>query len=192
MTASATNHSGTPPSPQLSYQTSRSDLDDEKNLGLTTTPTDSEATCMPSEQAVFLSSSQSTLVLTVRWYEPPDSYESKHRWDPRATWTLEEESKLVRRLDVRVALFACICFAALQLDRGNIQNALSDNFLGDTHLTTGDYNIGMTIFYVCFLGAELPSQMSELATSPSYTGGLVTDSSQFRKSSAPMCGSQSR
>jgi len=102
--------------------------------------------------------------MTNRWYEPPDSYESKHRWDPRATWTPEEEKKLVRRLDLRVAFVACICFAALQLDRNNISNALSDNFLNDIHVTTGDYNIGMTIFYVCFLAAELPSQMSEYST----------------------------
>lgn len=101
-----------------------------------------------------------------RWYEPPDTYESKHRWDPRATWTPEEERKLTRRLDLRVALVACVCFAALQLDRGNIHNALADNLLGDIHVTTGDYNIGMTIFYVCFLCAELPSQMSESMTCP--------------------------
>lgn len=58
----------------------------------------------------------------------------------------EEEKKLVRKLDIRVAAVACLCFAALQLDRGNISNALSDNMLKDLHLTTGDYNTGMTIF----------------------------------------------
>lgn len=26
--------------------------------------------------------------LHARWYEPPDAYESKHRWDPKATWTV--------------------------------------------------------------------------------------------------------
>ncbi|AFR97705.2 hypothetical protein C343_05853 [Cryptococcus neoformans C23] len=102
---------------------------------------------------------ESVETLDAKWYEPPDSYESKHRWDPEAKWTTQEEARLRRKLDIRVAAFACICFAALQLDRGNISNALSDGMLADIGVTTAAYNTGMTLFYCCFLFAELPSQL---------------------------------
>jgi hypothetical protein len=65
------------------------------------------------------------------------------------------------KLDWRVALPACIFFFALQLDRGNITQALSDNMLSmfrspsscttsltvidNLGLTTDDFNNGQTV-----------------------------------------------
>ncbi|KAF2470728.1 MFS general substrate transporter [Lindgomyces ingoldianus] len=95
------------------------------------------------------------------YYKPIDTYEGRHRYDPKFEWESEEERKIVRKasIDKRICTFVCLCFFALQLDRGNISQALSDNMLKDLKMNTNDYNYGQTIFYLCFLFAELPSQL---------------------------------
>lgn len=75
---------------------------------------------------------------------------------------------------MRICSWVCLAFFALQLDRGNVTQAASETLLqdlkmndngkhfasrADVLLTKSDYNNGQTIFYVCFLCAELPSQM---------------------------------
>ncbi|KAH8691477.1 major facilitator superfamily domain-containing protein [Talaromyces proteolyticus] len=86
-------------------------------------------------------------------------YEGRHLFDPALTWRPEEEKVLIRKLDLHVCLWACVMFFSLQVDRGNLNQAVSDNFLDDLHLTTNDFNLGNTVFYVSFLLAELPSQL---------------------------------
>ena len=70
-----------------------------------------------------------------------------------------EKSTALTRTDARICTWACLMFFALQLDRGNISQALSDNMLDDLGMTTNEYNTGQTIFYLTFLFAELPSQL---------------------------------
>lgn len=47
----------------------------------------------------------------------------------------------------------------LQLDRGNVSNALADDLLKDLKLTSDDYNNGTTIQLLCFMTAEFPVQV---------------------------------
>ncbi|EER31281.1 conserved hypothetical protein [Candida tropicalis MYA-3404] len=93
-------------------------------------------------------------------------YESYSAFDPQFEWTKEEEKKVVKKINIRVALTACILFVGLQVDRGNMAQAVSDNLLEDLGMTTNDYNTGNTIFYVCFLLAEIPSQLISKALGP--------------------------
>jgi len=87
------------------------------------------------------------------------NYECRIRFDPDFSWQPKEEKKLVRYLDWKVTFLACFMFVGLQIDRGNLTQAVSDSMLEDLHMSTNQYNNGLTIFYLAFLCAELPSQL---------------------------------
>ncbi|KAK9476403.1 major facilitator superfamily domain-containing protein [Lipomyces japonicus] len=94
-----------------------------------------------------------------RAYQPIPEYENIHRFDPLARWTWREEVKLVRKIDLRIMLWVGIMFMALQLDRGNISQALADNMLTDLGFSTDTYNAANSIFRAVFLVSEVPSQL---------------------------------
>ncbi|KAI0202110.1 MFS general substrate transporter [Astrocystis sublimbata] len=99
--------------------------------------------------------------VAAKWKKVYDDceYECRHAFDPTLEWTEEEEKRVIRKVDWRVCLWACTMFFALQVDRNNLTQVISDNFLDDLHMNTNDYNIGNTIFLVAFFFAELPSQL---------------------------------
>ncbi|KAK9475627.1 major facilitator superfamily domain-containing protein [Lipomyces japonicus] len=92
-------------------------------------------------------------------YQPIPEYENIHRFDPLARWTWREEVKIVRKIDLRIMLWVAIMFMSLQLDRGNISQAVADNMLTDLGFSTDVYNNANSIFRAVFLVAEVPSQL---------------------------------
>lgn len=87
------------------------------------------------------------------------NYECRHHVDPELKWEPEEERKILLKNDWYVTFWGFVMFTALNFDRNNIKQAVSDTMLEDLGLTTNDYNLGNTINLVCFLAAELPFQL---------------------------------
>ncbi|KAJ8089387.1 hypothetical protein PM082_014635 [Marasmius tenuissimus] len=84
-------------------------------------------------------------------------YEGRHRYDPTFTWSAAEELRVKRKVDIRIMTWCWLMFFALDINRRNINRAISDNMLAELGMNTNDFNYGQTIFLVSFLAAELPS-----------------------------------
>lgn len=69
------------------------------------------------------------------------------------------EVDILPRLDFTILPLLTIVFYFLQLDRGNIGNAATDDFLVDAGLTQAQYNIGNQMQSVGIVILEIPSNL---------------------------------
>lgn len=93
------------------------------------------------------------------FYVPRPDHENYSRFDIADRWTHQEERTVRRKTDLRIFLWILVMFFALNLDRGNLGNAVADNLLDDINISTNDYNNAQNMYRVGFLLSEIPSQM---------------------------------
>ncbi|KAH6619311.1 major facilitator superfamily domain-containing protein [Chaetomium sp. MPI-SDFR-AT-0129] len=90
------------------------------------------------------------------------------------TWTEEEEKALVRRLDFLIMPLLILGFFALQIDRGNIGNALTDFFLRDVGITQFQFNVGQQLLSAGIVLLEIPSNIILYRLGPTvWIGGQI-------------------
>jgi len=104
-------------------------------------------------------------------------------------WLRDSLDALIRKIDRRIMIFAAIMFMALELDRSNITQALTDNLLGDLGMTTNG-----TLALLCgtpkgggLTSARLQSRQYSLQVCISMRWASVSISCEMGRSRHCMC-----
>ena len=85
------------------------------------------------------------------------------------------ERILVRKIDLHVIPVVVLFYFLSFLDRTNIGNARLSGLTNDLHLTDYQYRIALTILYIPYILAEIPSNLLVKKVGPNYwLPGLVT------------------
>ncbi|KAG2165810.1 hypothetical protein JADG_005549 [Aureobasidium aubasidani] len=90
---------------------------------------------------------------------PHELFEGGEYYDPLATWTPEEESKVKMKTDIRLLGWLSVMYFGMQLDSTSMANALADNFLHDLGFDMTEYGNGIMIHRICYLIGGLPGQL---------------------------------
>ncbi|KAL2127173.1 hypothetical protein VTI74DRAFT_11209 [Chaetomium olivicolor] len=84
------------------------------------------------------------------------------------------EKKILRKVDMRLIPPLFIMYILNYLDRNNIGNAKEAGMAESLHLSSSDYSLAVSIFFVGYLLLEVPSNMIMNRTRPSlYLPGLM-------------------
>jgi hypothetical protein len=116
---------------------------DTKQAGFVSTAKDSSDSLPLSEAELkanpFL---DSNVAQTYRLIYEKAEYECREAFDPDLTWTSAEEKRVKWKMDLTITMWSMVMFFALNVDRGNLKQAIADNLLDDLGLTTDHYNTG--------------------------------------------------
>jgi MFS family permease len=74
-------------------------------------------------------------------------------------WSPEEEAKAKRKLDLLIMPILTLGFFCLQLDRGNIANAITDRFMENVGIDQDQFNVGQQMLSLGIVLFEIPSNM---------------------------------
>lgn len=76
-----------------------------------------------------------------------------------ADWTEDEERRVKLKLDLILLPILGVAFFALQMDRGNISNALTSTITTDLGITTNQINVGTALLSLGIVLLEIPSNV---------------------------------
>ncbi|KZL74853.1 major facilitator superfamily transporter [Colletotrichum incanum] len=93
-----------------------------------------------------------------------------------ANFPEESKKKAVRKVDYRLIPMLVVLYLMAYLDKTNIGNAKIEGLLDSLSMTGVEYNVAVSVFFIPFVLAEVPSNMVlHLFKRPSlYIGGIVT------------------
>ncbi len=74
-------------------------------------------------------------------------------------WSDIDEKKVLRKIDRNLLPLISVLYLLAYLDRGNIGNAKIEGLVEDLGLSTNEYNLCLTIFFLTYSFFEVPSNM---------------------------------
>ncbi|KAE8410140.1 major facilitator superfamily domain-containing protein [Aspergillus pseudocaelatus] len=75
------------------------------------------------------------------------------------TYSVEMESRILRKMDLRIIPMLAVLYLLAFLDRGNVGNAKIEGLLEDLNMTGPQYNWCLTVFFFTYAAFELPSNL---------------------------------
>ncbi|EPS38004.1 hypothetical protein H072_8259 [Dactylellina haptotyla CBS 200.50] len=92
-----------------------------------------------------------------------------------ANFPVEKRKKLIRKVDWRMIPFLTILYLITYIDKTNIGNAKIEGLTEDLHMSGIQYNIALSVFFIPYVLAEVPSNMimSRFKHPGRYLGALI-------------------